>query len=346
MEKIFRKALVIGKFQPLHKGHMSLIDFAAKNAERVVVCITAHAGEFIPMEQRRIWIEETYRDRSEIEVIALSYDPQHLNESSESDYRSSQEWADFLRESLGNYFNSINAIIGSEQYVQYMADYIGIDYIIYDQERSNMPISATDIKCDIIRNWDYLEPAVKRTYARHICICGSESSGKTTTCQQIEAAFSFVTMIPEIGRCLVGKSELCSEETLKTIYKIHLNLLKAVKEDPPTPIILWDTDNITTLSYYTFLFPEVRPDFNDIPKADRYLFFESDIPFMDDGTRFRYEEAMKLKKHHIAVYESFGIKLENISINNLSDIFDAKTSQVKSIILEEIKNIEHIFIQR
>ncbi len=346
MEKKYRNALVIGKFQPLHKGHMALIEFATTQAGHTTICILAHEGEIIPLEQRKAWVDATYGCRSDITIYAMSYNPDELNESSESDVKSSHEWADYLRKCFGGAFGDFDVFIGSERYVQYMADYVGISHIIYDEARARLSISATGIKNDIIRYWDYLSPAAKQTYAKHICICGSESSGKSTACKHLEEAFSFVTMIPEIGRCLVGKSELCSEHTLKTIYRIHLELLKAVKEDPPTPIILWDTDNITTISYYTFLFPGSRPDFNEIPKADRYLFFESDIPFMDDGTRFGYEEAMRLRDHHIATYESFGIRLEKISTNLLTDLFDAKTTQVLSIIHEEIKNIEHFFKTR
>ena len=50
MKKEYNRALVIGKFQPLHKGHLSLIDFATSKSERVDVCATAHDGELIPLK--------------------------------------------------------------------------------------------------------------------------------------------------------------------------------------------------------------------------------------------------------------------------------------------------------
>lgn len=88
---------------------------------------------------------------------------------------------------------------------------------------------------------------------QHFCICGSESTGKSTVFKHLEEECGFVTMIPEIGRCLVEKFGLCDVKTLKKIFTIHNDLLLAVKNDHPTPIILWDTDNITTLSYLAFL---------------------------------------------------------------------------------------------
>lgn len=100
-------------------------------------------------------------------------------------------------------------------------------------------------------------------------------------------------MIPEIGRCLVGKSELCFIEVLQKIYDIHYRLLKAVHEDPPTSIVLWDTDSITTLSYFSYIFGNVhlvqirgyddesefteQELWHEVIRADKYFFFESNI---------------------------------------------------------------------
>ncbi len=50
--KKYNKALVIGKFMPLHKGHLALIDFAATQARTVSVCVTGHDGEVISSAER------------------------------------------------------------------------------------------------------------------------------------------------------------------------------------------------------------------------------------------------------------------------------------------------------
>lgn len=341
MNKKYNKALVIGKFMPLHKGHLALIDFAATQAETVSVCVTGHEGEVIPCWERTWWVIESYAQNFSINVRNLSYDPTELNESSVSDLKSSEEWAEYLRANLDD-FSEIDVIIGSEQYVKYMADYLGIGYVIYDEKRENIHISATDIKSDIVSYWDYLAPAVKRSYVQHICICGSESTGKSTVCKRLEEEYGFVTMIPEIGRCLVGKSELCEVKTLKTIFTIHNDLLQAVKNDPPTPIILWDTDNITTLSYLAFLHAvndEVIADVMGKRKAvlaDKYFFFESNIAFHDDGTRFDPTEALLLSAHHKYLYSIYGISPEEVIAEDRCDV-------VRQYILQEIEKLKHSF---
>lgn len=339
--KKYNKALVIGKFQPLHKGHLALIDFAATQAEIVSVCVTGHDGEVISLAERTSWVIESYAQNFSINVCKLYYDPSKLNESSVSNLKSSEEWAEYLKVELED-FSDIDVIIGSEMYVKYMADYLGISYIIYDENRENMPISATDIKGDIIRYWDYLSPAVKRSYVKHICVCGSESTGKSTVCKRLEDEYGFVTMIPEIGRCLVGKSELCEVDTLKKIFTIHNDLLLAVKNDPPTPIILWDTDNITTLSYSAFLHSE-NQDVIDVAMgerqavlADKYFFLEPNIAYQDDGTRFDPTEARLLSAHHKYMYSNYGIVPEEVTAEDRCNV-------VRQYILQEIEKLKHIF---
>ena len=339
--KKYNKALVIGKFLPLHKGHLALIDFAATQAETVSVCVTGHDGELISCTKRARWVIESYMQNSSISVCNLSYDPSKLNESSVSDIKSSEEWAEYLKAEL-EHFSEIDVIIGSEMYVKHMADYLGISYIIYDEKREDMPISATDIKSDIIRYWDYLSPAAKRSYVQHICICGSESTGKSTVCKRLEEEYGFVTMIPEIGRCLVGKSALCKVGTLKKIFTIHNDLLQAVKNDPPTPIILWDTDNITTLSYLTFLHSFHQDVIDEVMGerqavlADKYFFFEPNIAFHDDGTRFDPTEARLLSAHHKHMYSNYGISPEEVTTEERCEV-------VRQYILQEIEKLKHTF---
>ena len=263
----------------------------------------------------------------------LGYDPNELNPSSESDLQSSIEWAEYLKANLKD-FDRYDVIVGSEKYVQYMGEYLGIDYDIFDEERKAVSISATAIKSDIVNNWDYLAPAVKRTYAKHICIVGSESTGKTTVCRRIEDENNFVTAVYEIGRSLVGKSELCTKEKLISIFNIHALLLNEVRYDPPTPIIIWDTDNIITKSYYKFLFdsdfdPHVVENI-----ADKYFFFDSNIPVVDDGSRFDENTAKSLKDCHISMYDEYGIDLEMVTENRYEVVNDYVQRSI-----EEIKNI-------
>lgn len=334
--KKYKKALVIGKFMPLHKGHIGLINFACENAEMVLVCVLAHRKECIPLDRRVNWVKDSMY-AGVVSACGLMYDADVLNSSSNSDMESSIAWAEYLKNQLED-FESIDVVVGSELYVKFIAEYLGIQYLIYDDKRLQINISATTIKNDVIKNWDYLAPSVKRTYAKHICICGSESTGKTTVCNTIEQKYDYVTVIPEIGRCIVGKSELCSKKQLIDIFDIHYKLLDVVVNDPPTPFVLWDTDNLTTISYFRFLYPHDNSDglFERRPLilADKYFFFESNIKFVDDNTRLNEDIAHMLRNNHVKTYQQAGVWLEFVAKDRIE-----KVEQFLRNELETLKNI-------
>ena len=54
------KALVLGKFLPLHKGHEYLIDYAIKNSDKLYIIVDNIYDEIIPLDTRMNWIKELY----------------------------------------------------------------------------------------------------------------------------------------------------------------------------------------------------------------------------------------------------------------------------------------------
>ncbi|MGL5957679.1 MAG: hypothetical protein ACRCZZ_03645, partial [Phocaeicola sp.] len=70
--------------------------------------------------------------------------------------------------------------------------------------------------------------------------------------------------------------------------------------------------------------------------ADRYLFFESNIPYQSDVTRLVKEEAMLLRNHHLSVYKKWNVTLDIIDSSN-------RTELVSHLILEEIEKLRLVF---
>ena len=346
INKKYKNAMIIGKFMPFHKGHRVMIEFAKSLATVVHIFPLGHDKESIPLKTRVKWISDEFKYEP-ITVTRVNYDPSELDESSESNEKSSREWASYLKTHIEEC--NIDVIVGSEMYVKYMADYLGIDYELYDVERTNVHISATDIRNNPIKYWDYLCPSTKRTYAKHICVCGSESTGKTTVCTEIEKSMHGVTMVPELGRVLIGNANTMYVELLENNMVLHKMILEQVMMDPPTPIMLWDTDNFTSLSYYTKFFNDAvkdsslimikRPDII-IPIADKHFFFESNEHYDSDYTRVSQEAAKELSKHHIETYEKYGINLEMVN----GDLVD-KENTVKAYISKCLDELTEKFKQ-
>ena len=82
-----------------------------------------------------------------------------------------------------------------------------------------------------------------------------------------------------------------------------------------------DTDNYTTLSYYMFLFGEKLK--NDIyPKANKYFFFDSNIPYIKDATRMEMNASKALSLNHFNVYKENNIELEKVSENRSKRVLE------------------------
>ena len=70
--------------------------------------------------------------------------------------------------------------------------------------------------------------------------------------------------------------------------------------------------------------------------ADKYFFFEPNIAFHDDGTRFDPTEARLLSAHHKYMYSNYGISPEEVTAEDRCDV-------VRQYILQQIEKLKHTF---
>ena len=352
MNKYYEHGLIIGKFLPFHKGHHAMIDYASRHCNQLTIIVLGYVGELFSLEQRYKWLKDTYDtpkafqnrwieslkgkrfEPCKINVKSYLYDEEVLDSSSESNIESSKQWCD----ALSDYIKDIDVIIGSEDYVKYMAEYSNKKYYIYNKERDIVPISATEIRKDPIKYWDYLMPSVKKAFVRHICICGTESSGKTTLATTLEKEFEYVTMIPEIGRCMVGNANTCDIDKLLQVLDIHKQLLKDVINDPPTPIVVWDTDNYTTISYLKHFFNYNY--YKTCPTAQMYWFLDNDIKYKKEITRIDEKDAKALKNSHIQTLKHFKIKFDILKHKGLEKFAKEQCIQHANFIKGMFGNLE------
>lgn len=334
---MYKRGLIIGKFMPLHIGHENMFNYAMNLCDELFIVVLGHDGEPIPLSQRYKWVKDCdeFKDGLDrVNIISLHYDPNKLNPSSESDLESAHQWADFLE----NQISCCDVIIGSEEYVKFMAEYKGKHYEIYDEKRNNISISATEIRNNPVEKWGYLASSVKRDIGIHICICGTESSGKTTLSRHLEDKYSAVTIIPEIGRCLISNAETCNYFNLKTVFNIHKQLLDEVKDNPTTPIMIWDTDNITTLSYINYLFGIKEKQ--AVPIADNYIFLSRDFDYANDSSRLSEDNADELRKSHIMWYcAEYGDSIKNFHMIQSNKETKAYLEAIVNSYLAYVRNI-------
>ena len=118
-----------------------------------------------------------------------------------------------------------------------------------------------------------------------ICFHGAESTGKSVLSAQLAREFGG-TWVPEYGRtyCEERGTDLGMADLL-AIAEGQATAVQAAMAAQPRLLIL-DTDQLMTAAWAQMLFGEVPAELLQFPKADFYLLFSPDVPWIDDGTRF------------------------------------------------------------
>jgi NadR type nicotinamide-nucleotide adenylyltransferase len=117
------------------------------------------------------------------------------------------------------------------------------------------------------------------------CFHGAESTGKSVLADRLSREFG-CPWVPEYGRtyCEERGTDLTMADLLAIAEGQAEEVRKAEAEGPA--LLILDTDQLMTAAWARMLFGEVPAVLMQYPKADLYLLFASDVPWIDDGTRF------------------------------------------------------------
>ncbi|WP_338466992.1 ATP-binding protein [Novosphingobium sp. ZN18A2] len=120
---------------------------------------------------------------------------------------------------------------------------------------------------------------------KRICFHGAESTGKSALARRLHARFGW-PWVPEYGReyCETCGTDLAMDDLL-AIAEGQDAAMRAAAAGNPDVLIL-DTDPLMTAAWAQMLFANVPPELLEYEKADLYLLFAPDVPWIADGTRF------------------------------------------------------------
>lgn len=118
-----------------------------------------------------------------------------------------------------------------------------------------------------------------------VCFHGAESTGKSVLAAKLSAELG-IPWVPEYGRtyCEERGTDLTMEDLL-AIARGEAEAIAAASATSP-PVLILDTDQLMTAAWAQKLFGTVPDELLSYPKADLYLLFDPDVPWIDDGTRF------------------------------------------------------------
>ena len=118
-----------------------------------------------------------------------------------------------------------------------------------------------------------------------VCFHGAESTGKSVLAEQLAGELG-CPLVAEYGReyCEERGTDLTMADLLAIAEGQDAATRAACDGDPP--LVLLDTDPLMTAAWAQMLFGEVPPALLTCPRAERYLLFAPDVPWIADGTRF------------------------------------------------------------
>lgn len=306
MAKKWKHGFLLGKFYPFHLGHAYLIEEALKRCEHLVVlvaCLPGDKEDFLEGRERFEAVKEHYQGYKGIEIrFHQDDDPQYPEEHP-------MFWNVWLKIILMNIdAKQTDIIFSSERYGITISRLLGIEHCMIDLDRKNVEISGTKVREDIFRNWNFLPHSTQKRLMRKVAILGPESSGKSTLAKQLSSHIG-CKMLEEYGREFVEKGGICNDRGFQSIAIEHDRRLKRLVEENDKPLIICDTDWITTKVFYdmykqkgdqTIGVPEGKLDFDLFSFSEydvRILLHPGKIGAVQDGTRnFLSERLEHFKK--------------------------------------------------
>lgn len=333
-----RIGMVLGCFAPLHKGHMELILRAKKENDKCYVIVCGYDGDkgepLLPLKKRIRYVKETFKNDPLVEVISVNDTELGIDQSmSDSNW---EKWMGALVGQMKNYDMIYDKVwyVGEPAYVKPIKKYgFGYTTEVVLVDRQILPISATMIRNNPIKYWNYISPVFRKVYSHNVLITGTASEGKTTLTQDIAKLFG-IPYSQEMGRLRLENTTKQDDEL--DFGDFHYNLYEQNKANADNidglsnqGVVISDTDNLVTLMYARMYADEPSFELSDDDYQALYVIAKQQAKyikwnkifvlapkgvFVDDGTRWMghsdMESRQKLFNILIGLLNEFGYEYE------------------------------------
>lgn len=296
--------ICFGTYAPLHQGHLDVIFRAKKECDGVIVIVCGFDGDRgekagIPLNERFKCIKEFFRSDPLVKVHCISDSELGL-----APYPNG--WKKWLEEfeRLYNLTTDVKErlwYVGEEDY-KYQLELRSEKAILLD--RSENPISATLIRNNPLKYWNYITHPFKKYFSTNILITGTASEGKSTLVEDLgkyfNTVFSYEWAKKYIMTYGLDERELTERHFLNFLHGQDYLNKKLISSEYNKGIFFSDTDSIVTKMYAQYYAQDSR--FNISEKDIKNVKWKADEisasynwnkiflitphgKFVDDGTR-------------------------------------------------------------
>ncbi|HTF22138.1 MAG TPA: AAA family ATPase [Chryseolinea sp.] len=284
------RGLVIGKFMPIHKGHVALIEYACSQCDELIVSMSYTPQDPIAGDTRFEWVKSALAHESKVRPFAVLDD--FDNEMLSLEERT-KTWSEFIK----RVYPKIDLVISSEAYGLPFALHLGAQHLAFDPERKRIPVSATMIRSRPMTYWTFIAEAARYYFVTKICLFGAESTGKSTLARRLAERYH-TTFVPEVAREMIISNDFTVDDIM-AIGKMHDERI-GQQSRLANRLLFCDTDAITTQIYsqhYLGMIPEILFELERKTRYTQYFLLDIDVPWVADGLRdlgHRREEMMRV----------------------------------------------------
>ena len=283
--------VLLGKFLPPHRAHELLIDVArrdqAARGGSLTVLVCGTGADPIPPGLRALWISETFPD---VRVTVLDAPVQQAPDPAApaADTPFWDMWHRLLRAAVGG---PVEVVYAGEDYGARLAADLGAEFFLVDRHGQVMADSGTSLRAGVLGSFDRLLPAARGDVVVKVAIVGPESCGKSTGAAALARRFA-TRHVPEHARDVLELHDYDERLELFDQFVRGQRALAAAAAAQANRLLVCDTDELTTLLWARALHaaspaPIVAAvDALSAPRFfDHHLLFDTDLPFVQDGTR-------------------------------------------------------------
>ena len=324
----FRRGLIVGKFSPLHRGHVLLIERALEACDELV--LLSYAKPDYPgcgTAIRRRWLEALF-PQARLLVVDDDWLAERRRQGLADPFAAVPD--DSEPEDLHRRFTAwlaqgvlgltCDAVFTSEDYgagfAVVLAQEFGheVTHVCVDRARRTIPVSATAIRQDLHLRRDFLPPVVADDLPTRLVVLGAESTGKSTLCAAMGARWR-EPVADEFGRELW----LAKDGRLVLSDMLDIARVQVAREDQLLAdvrhTLICDTSPLTTAFFSRAMFGKIVPELERLALRPYDLTFlcMPDFPFMQDGTRQDEDFRKALHETYVAHLTSHGIPFVSLS---------------------------------
>lgn len=288
--KFYDTGVILGKFMPPHKGHEYMIRFAKNYVKSLYVIIDKTDKDVISGELRKSWLDE------EIQGINVMYLETNTPQTPSEHPDFWKFWKITILNAIEHYQNKNNqeikkphVLIAAMDYGWDLAKALDCEFIQLDIARESFSISATELREDVYKNWDFLIDSARPFFMKKICFLGPESTGKSVCAQRLAKHLNTI-YVPEYAKAVIKSQHgKFIESNVSQVIQAQINTEKSLAKFT-NKVLVCDSDAITTKIYAQALFEKFNPfpsELEEIIKTTHY-----DLTFLfkpDNNTPFIYD---------------------------------------------------------